>query len=698
MWKARDAFGALWLRPCGMVICGALAIWSGLGAALAEGSYDDPNTAEGWAWPQIERGEMPDFNERCGTPALDARDEKDPRWREECRRLPARFLQDLLTQPPWRDAIPAGGVQIKGVRIVGDIDLENARLIRSLALLASRIEGAINLVRARTDSLIWFDGTLMDGVFDAEGLHSESDLWLRNGSVFKSDVNLKAAKIDGRVELTGARFDGKLDASQVRIGGILAMNSEGENRASFREVNLIDARVAGPLNLHGASFDGPLNAGLLKVGGTLFAASTAATKTRFRNVFLVGAEIGGNVTLIGADVAGQLVAGLLQVGGSLSMSSDEHNKASFRSVDLTNAKVTGHVAMQGASFDDEVSAGLLQVGGSVGMASRWPNLTNFKKDVTLNQARITGGLDVSGVLFEGKLNADSLKVGGDLFMRYACHADKDVMVFATIGGNLDLRGASLAEADFSGASVAGELRLDGQKIPGCRKGGGGADVLSLRHARVGNLVVADDALPASRRLHLDGFSFGRIGGFEGDTQAQLRGRPMKWWDDWARLDPDYSPTPYAQLAAAFTNSGDRDAANDIRYLDRARQREVACQESWWRGSCLLQTALGAVAGYGIGGHTFIVLPWVLGFWLAGAVLLWGTVPAARHNGAIWCGCASLAQLLPVIPINKELTEFFEDPGRARLKGWQIFTFSALRVIGLALGAILLIAVSGLTHT
>ena len=108
------------------------------------------------------------------------------------------------------------------------------------------------------------------------------------------------------------------------------------------------------------------------------------------------------------------------------------------------------------------------------------------------------------------------------------------------------------------------------------------------------------------------------------------------WDNWARLDPDYSPAPYTQLATAFTNSGDRDAADDIRYLGRERQREAACKETWLRGSCFLQTVLGSVAGYGIGTYTFKVVPWVLVFWLAGASLLWWTVPAAKHNGVIWC--------------------------------------------------------------
>ena len=140
---------------------------------------------------------------------------------------------------------PFAGIQIIGARIVGNVDLENAKLIRSISILSSRIEGEINLVRARTDSLIWLDGSLMNGRFDAFGLHSESDLWLLNGSVFKSEVNLNGAKIDGSVELTGASFDGKLDAGHLQIGGYLVMNSDSQNNADFKDVNLTDTKVGG---------------------------------------------------------------------------------------------------------------------------------------------------------------------------------------------------------------------------------------------------------------------------------------------------------------------------------------------------------------------------------------------------------------------------------------------------------------------
>jgi uncharacterized protein YjbI with pentapeptide repeats len=685
--------------PRSTAIFAALAISVGSGSALAQEPYRDPNTAEGWALPQIERSEMADFNERCNTPALDPNDEKDARWHDDCRALPAGFLHDLLTRSPWREAIPFSGIQIKGARIFGELDLDSAKLIRPLSILSSRIEDKINLAHARTDSLIWLQGSQINGAFDASSLHSESDLWLFKGNVFKSEVNLANARIDGGVNLSEARFEGKVDAGHARIGGDLDMNSVGENTASFNEVNLIDAEVGGQINLLGASFSGPLNAALLKIRGNLLAPSAGQYKTRFRNVFLVGAEIAGNVSLIGDSFEGELSAGLMQIGGSLLMSSEGESRASFKQVNLTNTKIAGQADLRGATFDGVLEANLLQVGGTLSIAFKMPYMTAFKNDVNLNGAKIAGRFDMDGASFAGKVNADSLTVGGDLFMRAVCHTDKAVMAFAHIGGNLDLRYASLADADFSGASVAGELRLDGQKVPNCRTGGGTTtDILNLHNARAGGLMVASDALSAPRRLRLDGFSFDHAGGIEWVAEPQQRRRSASWWGSWARLDPAYSPSPYAQLAAAFTSSGDRDGANDIRYLDRARQREVACQESWVRGSCLLQTALGAVAGYGIGSHTFVVVPWVLAFWLAGASLLWWTVPAARKKGAIWCSCASLAQLLPVVPINKELTAFFDDPERTRLRGWQVFVFSALGVVGLALGALLLIAVSGLTHS
>jgi hypothetical protein len=88
------------------------------------------------------------------------------------------------------------------------------------------------------------------------------------------------------------------------------------------------------------------------------------------------------------------------------------------------------------------------------------------------------------------------------------------------------------------------------------------------------------------------------------------------------------------------------------------------------------------------------------FSLLGALYLRTRVKGVRdgQHGFVWCFGASLARLLPVIEINKEFTDFFDDPERKRLTGWQSFVFSAMGIVGWLLAAILAVAVSGLTQS
>jgi hypothetical protein len=252
------------------------------------------------------------------------------------------------------------------------------------------------------------------------------------------------------------------------------------------------------------------------------------------------------------------------------------SSAVFKSeVRLSGANIDGDIDMTGASFVGKLAADSLQVGGSLLMYSDDKNKASFK-DVVLRGAKITGQISMAGASFGGTLDAQSLQVGGPLFMRDANYVQAVVMVFAHIGSYLDLRGAILADLDLSGASIAGDLQLGGSYKSAVWKGKNGEPgTLNLRNARASNLVDAKDAWPTQGQLHLDGFTFNHLGGFAGETGPNIRARGMEWWDNWPRLDPDYSPTPYAQLAAALTSLGDRDAANEIRYRGREREREEA---------------------------------------------------------------------------------------------------------------------------
>jgi uncharacterized protein YjbI with pentapeptide repeats len=390
--KARRAFPALLGRQCSMALFGACVFWVGLGppdSALARAAYGNMKTAEGWAWS-----------------------EKDKRWQDDCRKLSASFVEDLLTRAPWREQVPSKGVQVKGALIVGNVDLEDVKLGRPMKVTASRIEAAIKLDHAHTDSVVKLDGSQINGDFTADGLQAECDLSLAEGVTFKRGMTLESAKIDGYVDMTGASFGGKLDANGLQVGGDLYMRSEDENKASFKEVDLTGANIKDQIDMSGASFGGTLN------------------------------------------------ANSLQVGGSLLMHSDSQNKASFKEVVLLGAKITGQISMIGASFDGTLNADSLQVGGPLLMYSAGQNKASFK-DVMLRGAKITGQIAMSGATFDGLVNADSLQLGADLFTREARCAGLVVMVFAHVGSNLDLRGATLADLDLSGASVAGDLRLGG---------------------------------------------------------------------------------------------------------------------------------------------------------------------------------------------------------------------------------------------
>lgn len=221
----------------------------------------------------------------------------------------------------------------------------------------------------------------------------------------------------------------------------------------------------------------------------------------------------------------------------------------------------------------------------------------------------------------------SAKIGSGADMQGAIANEIVNMVFARIGGSLDIRGTTFATLNLSGASIAGDLRLgrlDQPVIPMLwltEQAEPGR--LILRNTTIANLSDMTNAWPQQGYLHLDGFSFARLGGYAED----MRARGMKDWDDWTRRDPNYTPTPYERLTAALLAAGDRDAADEMRYLGRVRQQES--EKNW--GSWISSGFLRYVAGFGIGQYTFAVLYWVIGITVLGGVYLWKCVPQASQH-------------------------------------------------------------------
>jgi cytoskeletal protein CcmA (bactofilin family) len=550
----------------------------------------DWTEAETFVWSKLRQGQPAILDENCTIGAPSPKDTTHQGWSDPCRILHASFLYDLLSNSRWQEAIPHQGIRIARARIVGDLDLANVKLVRTLRISGSLVDGTFILTSAHADRLIGLTGTLLRGNFVAGELHSESGLLLGSGTTISGNVDLREIRVSSQIALDGLTVQGKL-AGDGMIAAALLMRS-----ATFQDVSVTGATISGPVELTDSKVNGEFS------GEALHARHLLMRKTSFVNLRLRSAGISGEVQLEGATVSGFLDGHFLQAE-MISMRSGA-NKSIFNKINLG---------------------------------------------------------------------------------------------FARIATSLDISGSEIASLDLSGASVNGDFRMSnrGGELKAGTDDTRSLNQLTLRGTHVHSLADGVAAWPTAGNLILDGFTFNRLGGADTETAEQLA-RPggMKWWDEWARRDPYYRPNTYAQLATALLSAGHHDAADDIRYFDRVRQRETERLGSW-----VVSGVLQYVAGFGIGTYTFRVLYWIVGITLALALYLWCFVADARtyNHGILWCIGASLSRLVPVIEINREFSEFFYDPERERLTGFQSALFSCAGVIGWFLGGVLVVAVTGLTH-
>ena len=709
------------------------------GDALAQQPYANKATAEGWVWALLKGNEKADLDDRCRQMGIVVPQSMDkPDWKHPCRKLDPAFLTDLLTKSPWREELRPIGVNITGAWIEGDVSLANAKLSRSLEMAGSLVEGDVLLESVRTDSNIAFTSSRVVGVFNAAKLRSEMSLVLTASNITRG-VWLSTAKVDGVVDVAGTILGGSLDAPQLQVGinlrmheasfsnginlqgarirglanlrgstvhGDIDMNNIeagniflgllGNKTGNYKSLDLIAATVAGAVDMIGSSFEGPITLNGVSAQQVLMH-STSAHRASFKDVNLGSARISGTVDMEGATFDGRVSLNGATVQ-RLFMRSTNANQATFKEVNLVSARISGTVEMQGSVFDGDLIATGMEIGGTLAMGFGEKNKqkglndkiasTSFKR-VFLGRTKVIGHLTMEGSTFAADVSANHLDIGADLIMCNLVSSQKMDLSYSRIAGNLDARGAAFSELNLQGANVTTDLTL------GPYEGGRGMDwknvppgILNLRNARTANLMDVEEAWPTEGHLQVDGFTFSRLG---------PRRREPEWWDKhWIKLDPHYTPGPYEQIAAAYTAAGDRGAAEETRFLGRVRQRDAEWEEKHWT-PWLVDTFLQYVAGFGIGDYTFRVLYWVAAISVLGATYLWYAVPEARLKGQAWCFGAALSRLLPVIEINREFTDFFNDPDRRRLSGRQSALFSIIGMLGWLLGAILVAAVAGLTQ-
>ena len=636
-------------------------------ASRAETSYSDPLTPEGWAWAQIKSGDTADFNGHCGK-AFDPHRSDDSS--NVCRRVPARFLQTILTESPWKEQIARNRVHLQGVWIDGSLDVMGAELLSGLEIEGSTIAGDFDLRDSHWTRKIMISSSVFKGKFLADGLRSDSSLVISGSDEFDDIVSLRLVRLGGDLDLSSSIFHGVIQADTMNISGSIF----ARNHATFGDaLNLTGFKTFGEINLSDSTLAKQASMADIDVG---------------TDVWLSNSKLGGALYMQHAKIGDSLIALKTSVAGEFKACSSSAENAIF----LSNSV--------------------------------------FRGDVCLNSV-VTGGLEMEGSVVDGDLDLENIKARNHVLLRNGARFNGQINLNnASVGGLLDFQNATTSNIDLSNASIR-NLRLNGVgwlchvektqmdptpshwklgsadwRVADCgRSASQPRSVIILLNTYAQAFQDDVDAWPPT--ADLEGFRYDRIGGVGLGAEGEMSQRTSGVWNAWLARSRVFSPQPYVQLGDTLIAAGRRDDGETILLAGRERERDDLWRRRDWHSrewlyhgfpSWLRLTFLSLVVGYGIGIHTFRVVLWVIALVILGAVVL-GLSPFACARGWAWRLGASLHRLLPIMELDKEFQDFFEGKlsggDSRRPTRFQRVFFSGIALAGWVLGFFLIAAMGGL---
>jgi hypothetical protein len=287
-------------------------------------------------------------------------------------------LGRLLVESSW--PVHANGVRLRGVRVIGVLDLQSARLRCPLILEGCFLDtpGPVVLDYATGTRITLLRCELPGLTADLLTLAHELDV---TGSTITGTVRLSGAVITGQLSCRGARltgtdtYGGALVADGMKAGGVFL----DDGFTADGPVRLSGAVITGQLSCRGArltgtdTYGGALVADGMKAGGVfLDGGFTADGPIRLSGADITGLLICRGAQLTGPDTDGDaLVADRLKVGGDVLL---DDGFTAAGTVGLRGARVGGSLTLEGAELTGPValSAPGLQVTGELRWCPRSP--------------------------------------------------------------------------------------------------------------------------------------------------------------------------------------------------------------------------------------------------------------------------------------------------------------------------------------
>ncbi len=417
----------------------------------------------------------------------------------------------------------AKGIEIRGVRIDGCLNLENEQELRALKLDCCSLDDAGGLVvdRARVPVLAITRSWL--ATLSGEGLAVRGDLDLRGTSV-PGVVSLPGAHVTGSLRCEGSALGIALDPdSDLNALVGIAMSVRGDVRLSggftaSGAVRLTQAEISGSLYCGtadlGCNKEGNgLGARGLRVGGNVYLRTGFVTGGA---VWLGGAEVTGEMICTGARLGANadndsLFGDAMRVGRDLVLD-DVHASGAIR---LNRAVISGKLSAVSAHVGANKNNGRALACDEVVVRSH----ARLARLTTCGVARFTlgdvlGHLDLTGAQLHGRdddgdsLILSRMRVGGSVFLTNASTTGAALLVQARITGQLRCNAADLGRSK-RGTSLLGDAMHVGDNVH-FDDGFTAAGAVLLRRARIsGDLCWAPAQAPGGE-VDLEGAQAHRV--------------------------------------------------------------------------------------------------------------------------------------------------------------------------------------------
>jgi hypothetical protein len=311
--------------------------------------------------------------------------------------------------------------------------------------------------------------------------------------------------------------------------------------------------------------------------------------------------------------------------------------------------------------------------------------------IELGGAHIAGFLDLgSSTSTTDLIEAQSINVGQAIYLNEKSEFYGEIdFSFAKIGESLDLSSAKFdGDVDLSGTEIGANLSVVPSDVgPDDRRQWLAQwrddKTLYLHNAKANTVsgpAKQGQSDPWPKNLDLNGFTYRSM---EVEADPDTKSIDLSAIKSWLKKQKNYGAQPYEQLAQVFQNRGDGQAATEIRYAARDRERQE--RPHWW-GERIWLTMSDLLIGYGY--HPEQAIYGVLAMIVLGAVVLRASGEGKAH-GMPYGIAYSFDMLLPIIKLR-------EMHYKIDIGGWARYYFYVHRISGWVLASFLVAGISGLT--